>query len=96
MNTGDRARFWVLDAGPNRASSFHIVGGQFDTMYIEGSYLLKDGRDAFGTENGGAQAMGLRPPRAVSSNSSSPSRVTTRWFPTRWSMQNAARTASSA
>lgn len=59
MTTGDRARFWVLDAGPNRASSFHIVGGQFDTMYIEGSYLLKDGRDAFGTENGGAQAMGL-------------------------------------
>lgn len=59
VNTGDRARFWVLDAGPNRASSFHIVGGQFDTMYIEGSYLLKDGRDAFGTENGGAQAMGL-------------------------------------
>ncbi|MDF1489819.1 multicopper oxidase domain-containing protein [Tessaracoccus caeni] len=59
VKTGERARFWVLDAGPNRASSFHIVGGQFDTMYLEGSYLLKDGRDAFGTENGGAQAMGL-------------------------------------
>jgi len=59
VRTGERARFWVLDAGPNRASSFHIVGGQFDTMYVEGGYLLKEGRDAFGTENGGAQAMGL-------------------------------------
>ena len=58
---GERVRFWVLDAGPNRLSSFHIVGSQFDTVYAEGHYLLKRGKDAFGTENGGSQALGLHP-----------------------------------
>ena len=33
---GERVRIWVLDAGPNRASAFHVVGGQFDTVYREG------------------------------------------------------------
>lgn len=58
---GERVRFWVLDAGPNRASSFHIVGAQFDTVFSEGAYLLNRGRDAFGNRNGGAQALGLQP-----------------------------------
>ena len=58
---GERVRFWVLDAGPNRPSSFHIVGAQFDTVFHEGGYLLKRGRDAFGTRSGGAQALGLQP-----------------------------------
>lgn len=58
---GERVRFWVLDAGPNRATSFHIVGGQFDTVYREGGYLLKDGVDAFGGSGGGAQALALAP-----------------------------------
>ncbi len=52
---GERVRFWVLDAGPNRATSFHVVGGQFDTVYAEGAYLL--GPQAQGT---GAQALGLQ------------------------------------
>ena len=34
----------MLDAGPNRATSFHVVGGQFDTVGSEGRYLL-DGSD---------------------------------------------------
>ncbi len=59
--TGERVRFWVLDAGPNRPSSFHIVGSQFDTVYAEGHYLLKAGKDAFGTQNGGSQVLGLHP-----------------------------------
>ena len=54
-------RFWVLDAGPNQPSSFHIVGGQFDTVYLEGAYRLLAGRDAFGQISGGAQALGLLP-----------------------------------
>ncbi len=58
---GERIRFWVVDAGPNRASSFHIVGGQFDTVYLEGGYHLKQGVDAFGQVGGGAQALGLQP-----------------------------------
>jgi nitrite reductase (NO-forming) len=51
---GERVRIWVLDAGPNRASAFHVVGGQFDTVYAEGGYLLRPGE-------GGAQALALAP-----------------------------------
>ena len=58
---GERVRFWVLDAGPNRATSFHIVGGQFDTVYREGGYLLKDGVDAFGGRGGGGQGLAVAP-----------------------------------
>lgn len=54
---GERVRVWVLDAGPNRPTSFHVVGGQFDTTYAEGDYVL-DRRDG---GNGGAQALGLGP-----------------------------------
>ncbi|HEU4512988.1 MAG TPA: multicopper oxidase domain-containing protein [Nocardioidaceae bacterium] len=49
---GERVRVWVLDAGPNRPSSFHVVGGQFDTVYFEGAYLLRDG-------DGGSQTLAL-------------------------------------
>ncbi|MGO1696441.1 MAG: multicopper oxidase domain-containing protein [Arthrobacter sp.] len=44
MKVGARARFWVVAAGPNRGSAFHVIGGQFDTTYLEGRYLL-DGSD---------------------------------------------------
>ncbi|WP_454141161.1 multicopper oxidase domain-containing protein [Microbacterium lacticum] len=52
---GERVRVWVLDAGPNTPSSFHIVGGQFDTVYFEGAYTLQQG------DPGGAQALALQP-----------------------------------
>ncbi|MFE9094278.1 multicopper oxidase domain-containing protein [Streptomyces sp. NPDC007264] len=55
--TGERVRIWVLDAGPNRASAFHVVGGQFDTVYQEGAYRLR--RDDPG--HGGAQVLSLAP-----------------------------------
>ena len=58
---GERVRFWVLDAGPNRAASFHVVGAQFDTVYAEGGYLLRRGHDAFGNAGAGSQALGLEP-----------------------------------
>ncbi|HEX6876931.1 MAG TPA: multicopper oxidase domain-containing protein, partial [Nocardioidaceae bacterium] len=51
---GERVRIWVLDAGPNRSTSFHVVGGQFDTAYAEGAYLLRGG-------SGGAQSLALAP-----------------------------------
>ncbi|SNC60114.1 nitrite reductase (NO-forming) [Kytococcus aerolatus] len=53
---GERVRFWVLNAGPNRPSSFHVIGGQFDTVWFEGGYQL--GPRAEGT---GSQALGLQP-----------------------------------
>ena len=52
---GERVRIWVLAAGPNRGSDFHVVGGQFDTVWSEGGYLLRAGTDAFGSTGGGAQ-----------------------------------------
>ena len=55
---GERVRFWVLDVGPNRPSSFHIVGGQFDTVFLEGDWQLRDGGS---TGTGGSQALGLQP-----------------------------------
>lgn len=57
---GERVRFWVLDAGPNLSSSFHIVGTQFDTVYFEGGYQLKNEVDAFGGAGGGSQVLGLQ------------------------------------
>lgn len=56
VTAGERVRVWVLAAGPNRGTSFHVVGGQFDTVFAEGSYLLEQGGTG-GT--GGAQALGL-------------------------------------
>lgn len=55
---GERVRIWVLDAGPNRPSAFHVVGGQFDTVYAEGDYLLREGGS---TGVGGGQALALQP-----------------------------------
>lgn len=55
---GERVRFWLLDAGPNRSSAFHVVGGQFDTVYREGDWVLRDGGS---TGTGGAQVLDLAP-----------------------------------
>lgn len=57
---GDRVRIWVLAAGPNRPSSFHVVGGQFDTVYEEGHWVL-GGPDGVGDPTGGSQVLGLLP-----------------------------------
>jgi nitrite reductase (NO-forming) len=56
---GERVRIWVLDAGPSRASSFHVVGGQFDTVYSEGAWQL--GSRSGPARAGGAQALPLLP-----------------------------------
>lgn len=58
---GERVRFWVLDAGPNRSSAFHVVGGQFDTVYSEGAYLLGGPAAVGGDPTGGAQVLALEP-----------------------------------
>ncbi|MFI1416709.1 multicopper oxidase domain-containing protein [Streptomyces sp. NPDC020731] len=55
--TGERVRIWVLTAGPNVPSAFHVVGGQFDTVFREGAYDLRPG----GAERGGAQVLDLAP-----------------------------------
>ncbi|MBB4796020.1 multicopper oxidase domain-containing protein [Streptomyces nodosus] len=50
---GQRARFWVVAAGPGDGIAFHIVGTVFDTVYEEGAYLVEPGRP------GGSQVLGL-------------------------------------
>ncbi|MEV7631695.1 multicopper oxidase domain-containing protein [Microbacterium sp. NPDC089318] len=52
---GERVRVWVLDAGIERPSSFHVIGGQFDTVWSEGVYLLNRSIDS------GSQALALQP-----------------------------------
>lgn len=36
---GDRVRLYVMNLGPNRVSSFHVVGTLFDTVYLDGNPL---------------------------------------------------------
>lgn len=54
---GERVRVWLLDVGVARPTSFHVVGGQFDTTWAEGAFLL-DARDG---GDGGSQALALQP-----------------------------------
>lgn len=37
--TGEKIRFFVGNAGPNKISSFHLMGKTFDTVYVEGGDL---------------------------------------------------------
>ncbi|WP_220214153.1 multicopper oxidase domain-containing protein [Streptomyces shenzhenensis] len=53
LKAGERARFWVVAAGPSDGISFHVVGTVFDTVYKEGAYLLKPG------DAGGSQVLDL-------------------------------------
>lgn len=34
VSVGDRVRFWVVSAGPSHPCNFHVVGEQFDTVYV--------------------------------------------------------------
>jgi len=34
VKRGERVRFWVVNAGPTHACAFHVVGEQFDTVYL--------------------------------------------------------------
>lgn len=52
---GERVRVWLLNVGPNRASSFHVIGGQFDTVWSEGRFLINRATDT------GSQALALQP-----------------------------------
>ncbi len=36
VNVGDRVRLFVINAGPNLASDFHVVGAVFDRVYPDG------------------------------------------------------------
>jgi nitrite reductase (NO-forming) len=56
VETGDRVRAFVLNAGPSVDSSFHIVGTIFDTVIKEGVHLARGNEG-----NWGSQAVDLSP-----------------------------------
>ena len=43
IKANERVRVWVMDAGPNLATTFHVVGAQFDTVWREGAYVIRGG-----------------------------------------------------
>ncbi len=51
---GDRVRFFVMNAGPNLSSDFHVVGAVFDRVYPDGdpSHAL-EGVQTYGVPAGG-------------------------------------------
>ena len=56
VSTKGRVRVFVLDAGPNIDSSFHVVGTIFDTVIKEGIVLSRGN-----TQGWGSQAVDLAP-----------------------------------
>lgn len=56
VGTGETVRIFVLDAGPNIDSSFHIVGTIFNTVIKEGVALTKGNAGSWGS-----QALDLSP-----------------------------------
>jgi nitrite reductase (NO-forming) len=61
VKKGKKIRIWVLDAGPNAAFSFHIVGTHFNTVWKEGAYQIRDNKAAGMTDGTTAsQALGLQ------------------------------------
>jgi nitrite reductase (NO-forming) len=57
VKPGARVRVWLEDDGPNEPADFHVVGTIFDTVWKEGTYLLKRGNG----NDGGSQALDLQP-----------------------------------
>ena len=56
VGTGKTVRIFILDAGPNIDSSFHIVGTIFNTVVKEGIALTPDNPGQYGS-----QAVDLSP-----------------------------------
>jgi nitrite reductase (NO-forming) len=52
----ERIRVWVVDDGPSENSAFHVVGTVFDTVWKEGTYLLRPDE-----RRGGSQVLDLQP-----------------------------------
>lgn len=54
VDVGDRVRFFVVNAGPNLSSEFHVVGAVFDRVYPDGdpSHVLT-GVQTYGVPAGG-------------------------------------------
>lgn len=62
-NAGERVRLYFGNAGPNLASSFHVIGGIFDKVYREADVISPPGRSIQTTmvPAGGATIVELVP-----------------------------------
>ena len=81
IKTNERVRVWVMDAGPNLATTFHVVGTQFDTVWREGAYVIRGGGSGGGwgqvltlgaAEGGFVEFTPLEPATTPSSTTLSP------------------------
>ena len=59
INAGETVRFWVLAAGPNEGTSFHVVGTQFHRVYKEGAMVLGGEGGDTTDDTGAAQTLDL-------------------------------------
>jgi nitrite reductase (NO-forming) len=60
VKVGDRVRFWIVSAGPTHPCHFHVVGEQFDTVYLgapPGNAIR--GVQTFGVPAGGGMCFEL-------------------------------------
>lgn len=60
VDVGERVRFYVVNAGPNRVSSFHVVGAIFDNIRIGGFGAPLEGVQTFNVPVGGGAIFEAR------------------------------------
>ena len=53
VKVNDPLRFYVVNAGPNRVSAFHVVGAIFDRVFLDGSDDPLEGVQTFDVPTGG-------------------------------------------
>ena len=60
VRRGERVRFWVVSAGPTHDSRFHVVGEQFDRVYVGAPPRnFVEGVQTYGVPAGGGMAFEL-------------------------------------
>lgn len=60
VKAGELLRFYVVDAGPNRVSSFHVVGAIFERVFEDGFGAPKQGVQTASVPVGGGMIFELR------------------------------------
>lgn len=60
VEPGERIRFYLVNAGPNRVSAFHIVGAIFDRIYVGGFGGPLEGVQTYNVPVGGGAIFEAR------------------------------------
>lgn len=60
VGVGENVRFYLVNAGPNRVSAFHVVGAIFDRVYLDGSDAPLRGVQTFAVPVGGGMIFEAR------------------------------------